>query len=94
MRFRVWLTRHLGAPVTAEPTARAEDLLLGRAEDLPVLIAFRMLQAAGAAMLMPTSLGLALSVFPAHQRGSAIGGASTASERSWCSARWDWCARG
>jgi EmrB/QacA subfamily drug resistance transporter len=43
------------------------------APDLPVLIAFRMLQAAGAAMLMPTSLGLALSVFPAHQRGNAVG---------------------
>jgi len=43
------------------------------APDLPGLIAFRVLQAAGAAMLMPTSLGLALSVFPAHQRGSAVG---------------------
>ena len=43
------------------------------APDLPVLIAFRVLQAAGAAMLMPTSLGLALSVFPAHQRGNAVG---------------------
>jgi len=43
------------------------------APDLPVLIAFRVLQAAGAAMLMPTSLGLALSVFPAQQRGSAVG---------------------
>src|SRR4249920_2841540 len=43
------------------------------APDLPVLIAFRVLQAAGAAVLMPTSLGLALSVFPAHQQGSAVG---------------------
>ena len=43
------------------------------APDLPVLIAFRVLQATGAAMLMPTSLGLALSVFPAHQRGNAVG---------------------
>jgi len=43
------------------------------APDLPVLIAFRVLQAAGAAMLMPTSLGLALSVFPAHRRGNAVG---------------------
>jgi hypothetical protein len=23
MRFRVWLTQHLGAPATAEPAARA-----------------------------------------------------------------------
>jgi EmrB/QacA subfamily drug resistance transporter len=43
------------------------------APGLEVLIAFRVLQAAGAAMLMPTSLGLALSVFPARQRGTAVG---------------------
>ena len=43
------------------------------APDLPALIAFRALQAAGAAMLLPTSLGLALSVFPARQRGTAVG---------------------
>ena len=42
------------------------------APELPALIAARALQAAGAAMLMPTSLGLALSVFPAHQRGNAV----------------------
>jgi EmrB/QacA subfamily drug resistance transporter len=40
---------------------------------LPVLIACRALQAAGAAVLMPASLGLALSVFPSHQRGTAVG---------------------
>src|SRR6266516_141119 len=40
---------------------------------LPAVIASRALQAAGAAVLMPTSLGLALSVFPAHQRGTAVG---------------------
>ena len=43
------------------------------APGLPVLIACRVLQAAGAAVLMPTSLGLALSVFPPHQRGTAVG---------------------
>ena len=43
------------------------------APDLPALIACRALQAAGAAVLMPTSLGLALSVFPSHQRGTAVG---------------------
>ena len=43
------------------------------APDLPALIARRALQAAGAAVLMPTSLGLALSVFPSHQRGTAVG---------------------
>ena len=43
------------------------------APDLPALVVCRALQAAGAAMLMPTSLGLALSVFPSHQRGTAVG---------------------
>ena len=43
------------------------------APDLLALIACRALQAAGAAVLMPTSLGLALSVFPSHQRGTAVG---------------------
>lgn len=40
---------------------------------LPVLIVCRAIQAVGAAVLMPTSLGLALSVFPAEQRGTALG---------------------
>jgi EmrB/QacA subfamily drug resistance transporter len=40
---------------------------------LPALIACRALQAAGAAVLMPTSLGLALAVFPSRQRGTAVG---------------------
>jgi EmrB/QacA subfamily drug resistance transporter len=43
------------------------------AADLPALIAFRALQAVGAAVLLPTSLGLALSAFPARQRGTAVG---------------------
>jgi MFS family permease len=37
------------------------------APDLLALIACRALQAAGAALLLPASLGLALSVFPSHQ---------------------------
>jgi EmrB/QacA subfamily drug resistance transporter len=40
---------------------------------LPALIAFRALQAVGAAVLMPTSLGLALSAFPQHRRSTAVG---------------------
>jgi EmrB/QacA subfamily drug resistance transporter len=43
------------------------------APDLSALIAGRALQAVGAAVLMPTSLGLALSVFPPRQRGTAVG---------------------
>src|SRR5689334_105949 len=43
------------------------------APGLPALIACRALQAAGAAVLMPTSLGLALSAFPSRQRDTAVG---------------------
>src|ERR1700751_3019360 len=43
------------------------------ASGLPALIACRALQAVGAAVLMPTSLGLALSAFPPRQRGTAVG---------------------
>jgi EmrB/QacA subfamily drug resistance transporter len=51
----------------------AASLGCALAPDLLALIACRALQAAGAAVLMPTSLGLALQVFPSHQRGTAVG---------------------
>src|SRR3984885_12855284 len=37
------------------------------ATSLPMLVAFRVLQAAGAALLTPTSLGLILATFPAER---------------------------
>ncbi|HUR52325.1 MAG TPA: MFS transporter [Mycobacteriales bacterium] len=40
--------------------------------DLEVLVAFRLLQAAGAALLTPTSLGLLLAATPADRRASAV----------------------
>jgi EmrB/QacA subfamily drug resistance transporter len=43
------------------------------APTLSSLLAFRALQAVGAAVLLPTSLGLALPVFAQHQRGTAVG---------------------
>jgi EmrB/QacA subfamily drug resistance transporter len=43
------------------------------APTLAVLIAWRALQAVGAAVLMPTSLGLALPAFAPHERGTAVG---------------------
>ncbi len=43
------------------------------------LVAFRVLQAAGAAALIPTSLGLLLSVFPPERRGGAVRVWSTSS---------------
>ena len=44
----------------------------GAATSLPVLVAFRIVQAAGAALLTPTSLGLVLASFPAERRQGAV----------------------
>ena len=44
----------------------------GAASGLPMLIAFRVLQAAGAALLTPTSLGLILATFPPERRHRAV----------------------
>ncbi len=40
----------------------------GAASSLPVLVVFRVVQAAGAALLTPTSLGLILATWPAERR--------------------------
>src|SRR3954454_12769391 len=42
------------------------------ANNVETLVAFRVLQAAGAALLTPTSLGLILATFPPERRGSAV----------------------
>jgi EmrB/QacA subfamily drug resistance transporter len=42
------------------------------ANSVETLVAFRLLQAAGAALLTPTSLGLILATFPAGRRGGAV----------------------
>jgi EmrB/QacA subfamily drug resistance transporter len=44
----------------------------GAATSLPVLVAFRVLQAAGAALLTPTSLGLILATFAPERRHGAV----------------------
>jgi EmrB/QacA subfamily drug resistance transporter len=44
----------------------------GAAASVPMLIAFRLVQAAGAALLTPTSLGLVLASYPADRRGAAV----------------------
>lgn len=44
----------------------------GAASSLPMLVAFRIAQAAGAALLTPTSLGLILATFPAERRPGAV----------------------
>src|SRR3954452_7427977 len=47
--------------------------LCGLAPSVPALVAARVLQAVGAAVLMPTSLGLLLPDSPPQQRAAAIG---------------------
>jgi len=44
----------------------------GAAASVPMLIAFRLVQAAGAALLTPTSLSLVLASYPAERRGGAV----------------------
>src|SRR5436309_1780557 len=44
----------------------AASAACGAATSLPMLVAFRVVQAAGAALLTPTSLGLILASFPAE----------------------------
>ena len=44
----------------------------GAAVNVPMLIACRLVQAAGAALLTPTSLGLVLASYPAERRGGAV----------------------
>jgi EmrB/QacA subfamily drug resistance transporter len=51
----------------------AASLGCALAPSLAALVAFRALQGAAAAMLMPTSLGFALSAFPERERGTAVG---------------------
>jgi EmrB/QacA subfamily drug resistance transporter len=49
----------------------AASAICGAAGSVPVLVAARVVQAAGAAILVPTSLGLLLPEFPIHQRATA-----------------------
>ncbi|GAA0448599.1 MFS transporter [Streptomyces sp. NPDC046215] len=69
----------------ADETSRKGSFLIGMvlfglssvgcavAPSLTVLIIARVVQAVAAAVLVPTSLGLALPAFPAHERSTAIG---------------------
>jgi EmrB/QacA subfamily drug resistance transporter len=57
----------LGAAVFAAASAAC-----GAAGSLPMLIAFRVVQAAGAALLTPTSLSLILATFPPERRHGAV----------------------
>ncbi len=50
----------------------AASAACGAASSLPMLVVFRVVQAAGAALLTPTSLGLILASFPAERRHGAV----------------------
>jgi EmrB/QacA subfamily drug resistance transporter len=50
----------------------AASAACGVATSLPMLIVFRVVQAAGAALLTPTSLGLVLASFPPERRHGAV----------------------
>lgn len=50
----------------------AASAACGAAASVPMLIAFRLVQAGGAALLTPTSLGLVLASYPAERRGGAV----------------------
>ncbi|MGH2857532.1 MAG: MFS transporter, partial [Solirubrobacteraceae bacterium] len=50
----------------------AASAACGAASSLPMLVVFRVVQAAGAALLTPTSLGLILATFPAQRRHGAV----------------------
>jgi EmrB/QacA subfamily drug resistance transporter len=50
----------------------AASAACGAATSVPMLVAFRVVQAAGAALLTPTSLGLILATYPPERRHSAV----------------------
>jgi EmrB/QacA subfamily drug resistance transporter len=50
----------------------AASAACGAATSVPMLVAFRVVQAAGAALLTPTSLGLILATSPPHRRHGSV----------------------
>jgi EmrB/QacA subfamily drug resistance transporter len=50
----------------------AASAMCAAATGVTMLVAFRLIQAAGAALLTPTSLGLVLASYPAQRRGGAV----------------------
>jgi EmrB/QacA subfamily drug resistance transporter len=59
--------------VTGLLTFSAASALCALSPSIPFLVAARVLQAAGGAMMIPTTLGLILPAFPVEQRAFAIG---------------------
>src|SRR4051794_13007581 len=59
--------------ITGLATFAFASALCAAAPSVPILVAARVLQAAGGAMMLPATLGLILPVFPAEQRALAVG---------------------
>ncbi len=51
----------------------AATTLAGLAQDMPWMIAARVAQGTGAALMMPTSVAIVSTVFPDERRGTALG---------------------
>ncbi len=71
-----WLARHFGRKrllMTSVTGFTVSSLLCGLAPNLPMLVAFRLLQGATGGAMQPISQAVLLEAFPPHERGKAMG---------------------
>jgi DHA2 family multidrug resistance protein len=71
-----WLARHFGRKrllMTSITGFTISSLLCGLAPNLPLLVAFRILQGATGGAMQPLSQAVLLEAFPPHERGKAMG---------------------
>jgi MFS transporter, DHA2 family, multidrug resistance protein len=71
-----WLARHFGRKrllMTSVAGFTISSLLCGIAPNLPLLVAFRLLQGATGGAMQPLSQAVLLEAFPPHERGKAMG---------------------
>src|SRR5216110_3568883 len=71
-----WLARHFGRKrllMTSVAGFTISSLLCGMAPNLPLLVAFRLLQGATGGAMQPLSQAVLLEAFPPHERGKAMG---------------------
>jgi DHA2 family multidrug resistance protein len=71
-----WLARHFGRKrllMTSVTGFTISSLLCGLAPNLPMLVAFRLLQGATGGAMQPISQAVLLEAFPPHERGKAMG---------------------
>jgi MFS transporter, DHA2 family, multidrug resistance protein len=71
-----WLASHFGRKrllMTSVAGFTISSLLCGIAPNLPLLVAFRLLQGATGGAMQPLSQAVLLEAFPPHERGKAMG---------------------